>query len=334
MTQTQATPEFYQAFSPTEIKELVQGINNSKAIPFKFVYRGKIIQKWQDLVIQQTQAPFSTIKSDLKFLKEGLLWLDEQQNPFKPAYIIDIGAGNSEPVKELIGFVSKAGMLKEYIAIDISPEMLELSKNNINQWFGNISFSSYLLDVEKESLSSITAQIDHSTEEQKLFVYVGGTISNHENRLQVLTNIASSLQNDEFLLMSCSLRFQGAENQYNIKNHISVDAAYYLAELLAIAPQDMTIKGYFNSETQYFLTDIIFKTPYEITLNVKGKPQTLTFSQGDHLNIYRYYCYEIDSDNNIDFLLQECNQAGLTVASYNLDILLSRVMIIAQRTQE
>ncbi|MDB9314625.1 L-histidine N(alpha)-methyltransferase [Spirulina sp. CS-785/01] len=331
MKQVQATPKFYHLFSGQEINNLVQHIQNYQTIPFKWFYRGKIIENWQQIIQKQKQAAFSTLKSDARFLKEGLLWIDKQQELTEPLTIVDIGVGNAEPVKTLVDILTKAGLLTQYIAIDISREMLSLAETNLKNWFPDLTFLGYQGDLETQSVLEIINPEKLAPQGQNLWIYIGGTIGNNENRIQVLKNLQKSLGEGEYLLLTCSLRFTDSQDQYTLKDHISVDVAYYIAELLDILPEDIEIEGKFDQATNTFLTNLIFKEDYQVKIESAGTLKTVHFPKGERFNIYRYYCYEIDNNNKMQSLIEDCQTAGLNVNSYNLDVLLSRVMLICHK---
>ncbi|NEO27177.1 MAG: L-histidine N(alpha)-methyltransferase [Kamptonema sp. SIO4C4] len=324
----QAQPQFYSLFTTAEQQELIDWLQHKNKIPFKLFYRGEIINHWQNLIAKQKKATFSTIKSDLQFLKEGLIWIDKQQHITQPLTVIDIGVGNGEPVKEILNILTKSKLLKQYIAIDISSEMLALAQNNLHHELPELPILDCQGDFETQSLTEIIPSHGKAKSGHNLWLYIGGTIGNHENRVQVLKNIQNALAEGEYLILTCSLRFTESEDHYSLRDHISVNIAYYFAELLGIDTDDITIKGYFNAAEKSFFTDVILRDNYQIDLEINGVAKTLDFSQGDRLNIYRYYCYEIDTEKNMKSLFEDCENAGLTVISYNLDLLLSRVMLI------
>jgi carbamoyltransferase len=94
--------------------------------------------------------------------------------------IIDLGPGNSKPLKNFLLKLSDLGRLNSYAAVDISPEMIEISQKNIQEWLPDLPYFSYVCDFETANFNRILEQQKAKFEYETVNIIfdLGRTLSN------------------------------------------------------------------------------------------------------------------------------------------------------------
>ncbi|MCC5623604.1 L-histidine N(alpha)-methyltransferase [Nostoc sp. CHAB 5715] len=101
--------------------------------------------------------------------------------------------------------LNKLGKVNKYIALDISKELLHLSKNNFRKWFPFVDFLSSTIDIENSCVpqnlfqNKASLEIDETA---KIFFHLGVTIGNHQNRDEVLKNFRDSMGKNDLLVFT------------------------------------------------------------------------------------------------------------------------------------
>ncbi|MDJ0599502.1 MAG: L-histidine N(alpha)-methyltransferase [Crocosphaera sp.] len=335
LVKTQPKPQFYQSFSPVEVKNMVKGLSEQKEIPFKYFYKDQMAKAWDQSVKQGYSASNSTTKSDIFLLENSLNFIEERKKEFDLINVIDIGPGNSYPVKQLIGKLNDKSWLNRYIALDMSQDILDLSKKNINNWFPKVDFKGYLVDFEENDFREIARSNKNHQQGLKIInvlLYLGGTIGNHIDRLTVLNNFNHSLDKEDILMLSFSLSLPNSNLDFNCKNHISFNAYDYFIDLLNINPEDCEIIGGFDHNTSNYFTKILFHEDYFIEFIIEGKKQPVFLKKGEMIQIYRCFQYPLNQKLEIGGFFQEMEKVNLKVSACNLDVLNLRALAICETT--
>lgn len=174
---------FYTLFSKEQVYDIVSNLEIHHEIPRQYNYFDGGAKHWEKYVERlATEDTANTLTSTIKLLDINRGYIDDLLGRYSRINVIDIGVGNAYPVKALLGRLLEQGKLGRYIALDISPSMLEIAKNNIQTWFGDtVNFESYEYDINYDRfsglLSSEYAQ-SKSTNSVNLVLLLGGTLAN------------------------------------------------------------------------------------------------------------------------------------------------------------
>ncbi len=203
-----ATPssEFYSSFSEEEILGIVQAIEVRREIPLKYSYKGRGAKIWDNFYLKYIIPRwYRTSNVEIDFLKDNFEYLNGNLQNCEKVNIVDVGAGNSYPVKAFIQRLNKLGKVNKYIALDISEELLNLSRINFRNWFPLIEFESYTIDIETSCLPSTSSKNQAEIETDniaKIILHLGVTIGNHQNRTEVLKNFKTSMGEHDLLVLT------------------------------------------------------------------------------------------------------------------------------------
>ena len=334
LVKTQPKPQFYETFSQREIDNIIKGLSEDKEIPFKYFYKDQMATTWDQSIQENHLAITSSTHSDITLLNNNLQVIEQKKSTFDYVNIIDISPGNCYPVKEFIGQIQERGWLNKYIALDLSQDILNLSQKNINAWFPDVNYQGYLIDFEDEDFREIALKNSLNSEGKKIiniFLFLGGTLGNHQNRLKLLQNFQKSLGNDDLLLLSFSLRFPNSSETFNYENHISHNAYEYLIDLLNIKADDCQFVGGLDEKNGKYFTGILPQKDYSLEFIANGKNQSVFLKEGEIVQIYRYFKYPLSPQLGIDSFLQEIEQVDLKAHVCNIDIINLRALAICHK---
>jgi len=196
-------------FTKRQEYELLASISGRGEIPVKFVYLGEGVKRWES--IYQHWSKESGITNEEMSLMAS--HLDSFINAFEGAKginLIDLGAGNGIPAIFIIEKLVQRGFEVHYVAVDISPEMLELAQRNVSAKIQNISATTLLLDFEKDSLANSLLDLRQSNDFSNFMINLGNTLGNYVNASGTLSNFLESMTTDDYLLID-----NGLVNDYN-----------------------------------------------------------------------------------------------------------------------
>lgn len=197
--------EFYKLYSQAQIYDIVTNLEVRREIPRQYNYFDGGADRWDEYIrrMDRENAP-SNLTMTRKLLAKNESYIDDLMEQYQQINVVDVGVGNALPVKELIAHLLEQNKLGRYIAIDISPEMLHIARNNIEKWFDDrVAFEGYELDVSRDRFSNILAG-DYIKNASKhtgnLILFLGGTLQNFRKRDVPLQVINDSMGANDLLI--------------------------------------------------------------------------------------------------------------------------------------
>jgi len=297
-----------------------------------------------DIVIQQLAGKYSQALTKYSYLEQGadyflqltsrpeyvgyskeimlLQNIAKQLAPFSQAAlnVIDLGPGNGEKALTLLSFLNHSNTT--YLAIDKSPHMLAIAKEN--QIFLNELKKFYLLN-DFSNNKNWYLQLNKKRSNTTLFLLLGNTVANEIDMEGMLANlkliIANSNANNKYLLLGIELfsnnmkqillEYQNESNQY-----LSVIPLHTLGINLSVGGlaivfnqglQRIEEKFIFNQHGSFIVNNklIEYQKNDELLLSVTWKPTLNTLT-----SMFKKIGYSI---NNI--LLKD-NQALILLETY------------------
>ncbi|MCA1991619.1 MAG: L-histidine N(alpha)-methyltransferase [Coleofasciculus sp. S288] len=320
--------EFYSIFSDEEVLSIIHALEVRREIPLKYSYKGTGAKTWDSFYLKYIIPRWYRISNpEIDLLREnfnnGNLKSSEKVN------IVDVGAGNSYPVKEFIGRLNELDRVNKYIALDISEELLKLSKQNFTKWFPKIDFISCRIDIENHSLfeklsGNLTNLETDST--AKIILHLGVTMGNHHDRTGVLKNFRNSMGKNDLLVFTNEI---GSNSEWDgtvrggFKYH--VDQVYaWIKKNIGIRGEDCELVRKYDEKTDSIVATMKIRHNYTINFCFMGLDKTMEIFEGEEITIWRQHKYEIPE------ILQEIERAGLQLVHYSTDKYLSNIMVICK----
>ncbi|MEH2063254.1 MAG: L-histidine N(alpha)-methyltransferase [Nostoc sp.] len=322
--------EFYSLFSEEEVLEIIHALEVRREIPLKYSYKGRGAKIWDNFYLQYIIPKWygrSNVEIDL--LKYNFKYLNGNIKNGEKVNIVDVGAGNSYPVKKLIHRLNKLDKINKYVALDISEELLHVSRSNFRKWFPLIEFISSTIDIESSCVPKTLFQNQANLEiddTPKIFLHLGVTIGNHQNRDQVLKNFRDSMGEKDFLVFTNET---GSNSQWDGK--VRGGCKYHVEEIygwvknkIGIKSEDCELVRKYDLTTDSVVANIKLLHDYTINFSRMGIDKKIQISEGEEITIWRHHKYEMPK------LLQEIQRSGLQLLHYSTDKYKSHIMVICK----
>ena len=106
----QPSCEFYSIFFKEEVLGIIHALEVRREIPLKYSYKGRGAKIW-DNFYQKYIIPrwYRTSNVEIDLLKQNFEYINSNTKNCQKVNIIDVGAGNSYPVKEFVLRLNKLG---------------------------------------------------------------------------------------------------------------------------------------------------------------------------------------------------------------------------------
>ncbi len=322
--------EFYSIFSQAEVLGLINALEFTREIPLKYSYKDRGAKIWNDFYLKYiipTWYRQSNVEIDL--LNNNFEYLNGKVKGNKKINVIDVGAGNSYPVKKFIGRLSKLGKINKYIALDISEELLSVSKHNFTKWFPSIDYISQIIDIENSCIPKSLWQnqpnqdIDDAA---KIILHLGVTMGNHQNRVRVLKNFRDSMGKHDYLVFTNEI---GSNSQWDGRvrggcDYHAEQVYRWIKSKMGISSEDCELIRKYDSAKDSVVANIKFHHNYTINFNFKEIDQHITIIKDEEITIWRHHKYEMPE------LMEEIEAAGLKLVKYSTNKYLSHIMAICE----
>ncbi|WP_181852874.1 L-histidine N(alpha)-methyltransferase [Nostoc sp. ATCC 53789] len=322
--------EFYSIFSEEEILGIIFALEMRREIPLKYSYKGRGAKIWDDFY-QKYIIPrwYRTSNVEIELLKNNFKYFNDNIKSGEKINIVDVGAGNSYPVKHFVQRLNKLNKVNKYVALDISEELLNLSKNNFKKWFPKVEFISSTIDIENNCVPKTLFQnkadleIDNTA---KIFLHLGVTIGNHQNRDKVFKNFRESMGRNDFLVFTNEI---GSNSKWD--GNVRGGCKYHVEEIygwvknkVGIESEDCELVRKYDLKTDSIVANMRFNHDYTINFSRMGIDKKIEISEGEEITIWRHHKYEMPK------LLQELERSGLQLIQYSTDKYKSHIMVICK----
>ncbi len=321
--------DFYSLFSEEEILGIIHALEVRREIPLKYSYKGRGAKIWNDFYGKYIIPKwYRTSSLEIDLLRNNFEFINGNYQSCEKLNIIDVGAGNSYPVKEFISKLNKLGRVNKYIALDISEELLNLASKNFHKWFPKIEFISHIIDIENSCLPKILlTQADEQTDDTtKIILHLGVTMGNHQNISKVLKNFRDSMGKNDLLVFTNET---GSNSNWDGKvrggcKYHAEEVYKWIKNKIGIKSEDCELIRKYDLETDSIVANMKFRHNYTINFSFGGIDKDIEIYQGEEITIWRHHKYEIPE------LIQEIEKAGLQVVHYSTDKYLSHMMVICE----
>ncbi|MEQ9367817.1 MAG: L-histidine N(alpha)-methyltransferase [Coleofasciculus chthonoplastes F3-SA18-01] len=326
----QPSAEFFSIFSDAEILDIIQTLAARREISLKYSYKGQGANIWDKFYLNYLRPRwYRPVNREIALLNDNFEIITRKIQAVNTVNIIDVGAGNSYPVKQFIHRLNRLGRINRYIALDISDDLLKVSQQNIKKWFPHIEFISDRIDIENNSLSQtlLNHQVNLKAEDTaQIILHLGVTMGNHHNITAVLQNFRDSMGKHDILAFTNEI---GSNCQWDgtvrggLKYH--VDNVYtWVKNALGIQAEDCELVRKYDPKTDSIVAKIKFSQNYRINFRLIGEEKCIEIAEEEEIAIWRQHKFEIPE------LVREIEQAGLQLIHYKTDNYSSNIMVICE----
>lgn len=278
--------------------ELLAAISARGEIPTKFAYLDGGEKLW-DAVYNQRSQSNGMANAELNLLMSHIAGFTHVFLGAEGINLVDLGCGNGTPAVAIIKELKDCGFKVNYVAVDISSDMIELATNAIQVAFPEISIHKLHLDFEKESLADELLGIQQQNHYPNLLIDLGNTLGNHVNVNSVLTNFLESMTLNDYLIIG-----NGLANDYNPQrileayNDVVKELTVHLARILGIYDDTDEFEYIWNARKTRVEGRVRLKNDKTITL----AHQNIDLRQGEEIMVLQSNKY---SESSLTKLLSD-----------------------------
>jgi L-histidine N-alpha-methyltransferase len=201
--------------------ELLAAISARGEIPVKFVYLGQGASLWDDLY-RSAEHHSGITNEEMSMLMSRIESFLQVFNGASGINLIDLGCGNGLPAIEILKKLKTSKVPVNYVAVDLSQEMLTLASENIKKVMPDTPITELQLDFESESLAGQLLGIKRKSKLPNLLINLGNTLGNYVNASAVLTNFLESMTLEDYLIVGNGL-VNDQNTQKILSTYVDVD---------------------------------------------------------------------------------------------------------------
>jgi SAM-dependent methyltransferase len=298
-----------KVFSEETISEILNSIEEGY-IPLKFTYMNGGAKEWNEFVIEgyKTNTYPTTKRSEvlLSAIYKNLRFLNPNK---KKINIIDVGCGNFLPVSKFVNSLEMDGLLNKYIGVDISPEMLEIAKENALKCIPESKIVTEVKDFESTNLQYLS-NIYRQENVFNVFLFLGGTIGNYTDNSIVLKHLRDSMSASDLLFISFR---KDTGNTYGIFNSISEknERIMWIPELFGFNPDDLVLTTWYTNDSKVKCLGVELKKDTILEYTFKsGVKKSIRINGSQRIMLVSYRIYSIEE------VIQKQSELGLELKQY------------------
>ncbi|GAA3894232.1 hypothetical protein GCM10023084_53840 [Streptomyces lacrimifluminis] len=291
----QPKPEFYSIFSEHQRADIVRSMNRDREIPRQYGYMKDGATNWDNWLqrLANEESP-NILKGTVELIQKNMETLDWLLEGNKRVNVIDLGAGNAYPVKGLLGHLIERNLLHRYIAVDISPSMLDLAKHNVTEWYGDdVKFEGYVRDISYERFDDLLVDDIEVEETINLVLLLGATPMNFRSFTDVLNPVHASMGQNDLLMYTGKPDTEMARRYFDFSSTPGAGklspSHKYILDLLNIDESLYDVKQGFDETLRMRFIRIRLTTPVMIEFETRGTKRSVTLEIGDEILLLRVW---------------------------------------------
>lgn len=291
-------PEFYRLFNQAQVYDIVRNLEIYKEIPHQYSYFNGGAKHFADYANRMAEEDNpNTLNSTIKLLEKNQSYIDNLLDKYKRVNIVDIGVGNAIPVRQAIAHLVSVDKMGRYIGLDISSEMLDIARNNLEEWFGDsFEIENYELDINRERFSNILAEEYISENAQStvnIIFFLGGTLSNFRSPASIFRSIQDSMGLNDILIHSQKLDSASSRRYFDFNSGNETEELTlapihkFIVQLLNIDDSFYDIEmGYDDEQSERYIK-IKLNIALSIEFIFEQGARTVSFNKGDSILLWR-----------------------------------------------
>lgn len=289
--------EFYDIYSDRQILDIITNLSVHGEIPRQYNYLQDGAKNWEGRMERfESEGAANSLMSTIELIHDNLATIDRLLKEKQKVNVIDLGVGNARPVKELLGHLVQRGVLHRYIAIDISPAMLDIARRNVKEWFGDaVKFEGYVRDITNEQFDDLVVadMLDEEADQTlNLVLLLGGTSVNFRSSNDALKPIFNSMHRNDLLIHTLKPDTEVSRRYFELGPGPSASGLSpnykYILDLLNIDESLYEAEMGFDHQKKMRFIRARLKTALAIQFNLGGtKRREVHLEKGDTILLLR-----------------------------------------------
>lgn len=274
---------FYTKYNIDEQLEIMRDLKNINSINQKFAYLGENAFRYAEY---QKSRKKNTLRSNLLYSNTGFFKKYSEQNKIK-YNIFELGAMDLISSMSFIEELESENLIESYTSIDISPNLLNMSKEIILNKFPNLNFSSEIADIEISEIYDIVLDRQFSNENPNtvnIFLLIGSTLSNIKGPKRVYQSIVDSLQTKDFLIIDLIKEYPEMEkNKIYDPNNLFYN--YISSTMLDMGFEDKDFEIISKFDEAKKQREVFAQLKYNIELITKLSVEPIQLTKGTEIQL-------------------------------------------------
>lgn len=318
----QPKAEFYNILNSRQILDIINSLNVHKELPKQYNYLEEGATNWDSWIKRLSTEKESTniLQGTVELVNAHLQTVDRLLSDNKKINIIDLGAGNAYPVKELLHHFYERNLLNRYIALDISPTMLAIAERHVKEWYGeDFPFEGYVRDMTRDQFDDLLVDDmleDNAETTANLVLLLGGTPTNLPKYDSPFRTAYNSMSSNDLLLHIIKPDSEASRQYFDFSTVSdsadklsSEDQNGYLLNLLNIDPSLYNVERGFDQEQMIRYVRIRLKTSITIKFNFDKVERSVNLEKNETILLLRMMHLSaleiISAQENLGFTLLE-----------------------------
>lgn len=313
--------EFFETYNNEEIIDIALNLHLSRELPQQYRYHTAGGKYWDKYLHKLFNAGHgNTLTGTISLLRLNLAYIDNLIEGVDKVNVVDIGVGNGLTVRELLGHLKDTQKLNKYIGVDCSQELLDITEQNINSWFGSdVPVEKHLRDITWQRLIDLAHIGTNDSQDRtlNLFLFLGGTLVNFREPLQALHTIQDSMGSEDILITS--LKADSFKSRRFFDFHIEGDFSSSLPthdihalSLLGIDHSMYEAEMFFDEEDMCRYIQVHLNVGVTINFELEHYKKKVEIPKGDRILLWRAWHY---GPFELLELFQRADFANLQVAT-------------------
>lgn len=314
--------ELYEVMSQNNLFSMINSLTVKHEISLKYMYLGRGAKMWGKFF--ESLNNFGIYgKSSREYLWSVVLnYLSIKLDQFEEVNIIDLGAGNFEPVRYWVEYFYNQRKLGKYLPIDISKDLLEITVEGFKKDYSesllaghnsgdDVDYSIMVADLDKDSIEKNVNSIRNFDGRKKvlnLFLFLGGTIGNVEDQVRTLQNIKDAMSPDDYLIID-----NFADNIINrtifpvAESDIYNDNVLYIPDLLGLGEEYFEKEYRYNDTSSCREYNLVMKENVILSFDKLGVEVNLP--KNTRINVWKHM------RDTFEYIFDKTGKAGLSLES-------------------
>ncbi|MFK0292758.1 L-histidine N(alpha)-methyltransferase [Streptomyces sp. NPDC090442] len=289
--------DFHRLYSAAQVDAVADSLSLRAEFPYQLTYLGEGSEMWRAGEVPSNPDLVPMLRDINSLLTRHAEQLLALAPPSSPVQIVDLGPGTARPVRGLIRHLLERTRLAGYRAVDISAEILELARKNLQSEFPDHAehFELWQGDFTGPDLKRVLAPeraSGHSGGEPFRFVIMaGGTLYNFADPNQVLRHVRSAMSEHDVLLLT--LRIDIGADRPAFMKEVKVGGAHKPQQLAGLdllgidRSWYVTESGFDRMRSEIFVR-ARFLEPVTVAFDAAGGNRAVSFEPDDTVVVWRY----------------------------------------------
>jgi uncharacterized SAM-dependent methyltransferase len=288
--------KFYELYGKRQILDIMLSLDTHREIPLEYSYIDEGARFWDQYEQKLLREGGSNMLTQtINLLNQNYHHLTEFIHG--TVSVVDLGVGNAYPVRQLLEKLEADNLLKKYIGIDLSQDMIDTALSNIKTWVNpDTILEGHTRNIAFDKFDDLLVNEAFGIEghaRTNIVLFCGGTFSNFRSPDHALQIINKSMGRDDLFVYITKLDSKNSRRYFDIdveapKRPLSLHFRVTL-DLLNIDDSLYDVEQFYDKEKRARFVRVKLKIDLTIEFTIDGEPKHLELKKDDYILLWRYW---------------------------------------------